>query len=142
MTILRRGDTSGGLQVPVPTPFAILRREHDARTSVIEVEGDLDLSTAPQLKWTLVDALEAGSTQIVLDLSEAGFMDSTALGVLLGATRRPELERIGIVCTRDELLRIFEFSGTDAALPMFSGLDEAIAYVRGPTEPDNGPNDL
>lgn len=139
MPILRRGDTSsGGLQAAAPRPFAIVRSEHDPLTSVIAVEGDLDLSTAPRLKWTLLDALDAGATQIVLDLSEASFMDSTALGVLLGASRRRGLRRLAIVCTRAELLRIFEFSGAEEALPIFSAREQAIAHVQGRAETEPG----
>ncbi len=133
MSILRRGDTSGsgGSQAALPIPFALVRSEHDARTSVIAVEGDLDLSSAPRLKWMLHDAMDGGATRIVLDLSATSFMDSTALGVMLAAARRRELERLAVVCSREELLRIFEFSGADGALAIFSAREQAIAHVQG-----------
>lgn len=67
-----------------PTQFGIEQRELDARTSVISVRGELDLTTAPRLKWMLVDSLQTGHSQLVVDLSLATFMDSTALGVLVG----------------------------------------------------------
>jgi anti-sigma B factor antagonist len=133
MTMLRRVNTSNSLQ-PGTTAFAILRRELDERTSVISVEGELDLSTAPRLKWMLIDSLEAGSSQLVVDLSLTTFMDSTALGVLVGANRRLDPSaRLAIVCPRENVLQIFEFSGIDGAFSIYPTLDEALAYVCGHT---------
>lgn len=114
------------------TMFAISQREHDAHTSVISVEGELDLSTAPRLKWMLVDSLDTGGTRLVVDLSLVSFMDSTALGVLVGVARRLESgTRLAVVCARPNVLKIFEFAGLDEAFAIFSTLDDALDYTRG-----------
>jgi anti-sigma B factor antagonist len=111
--------------------FGIIRHELDERTSLISVEGDLDLATAPQLKWMLVDSLEAGHDQLVLDLSLCAFMDSTALGVLIGVNRSLDVGgRMAIVCARTDLLHIFELSGMDGAFAIFATLGEALAYIQ------------
>jgi anti-sigma B factor antagonist len=116
--------------------FGISQRELDVRTIVIAVEGELDLSTAPRLKWMLIDALEAGHSQLVVDLSLATFMDSTALGVLVGVKRNlDEGARLAIVCARTNVLKIFEFSGMDGVLAIFPALDEALAYAQGNAAP-------
>ncbi len=129
--MLSRGDTANRSQ-PDPPPFAITQRELDRRTSVISVEGELDLSTAPRLKWMLIDALAAGHSQLVLDLSRTTFMDSTALGVLVGVKRSLDAGAgLAIVCTRTAVLKIFELSGMDGAFAIFSTLDEALAHVPG-----------
>lgn len=99
---------------------------------MISVEGELDLSTAPRLKWMLMDALEAGNSHLVVDLSLTTFMDSTALGVLVGVKRRLDVGgRLAIVCTGTKVLKIFEFSGMDGAFAIFPTLDEALAYAQG-----------
>jgi anti-sigma B factor antagonist len=114
------------------TAFGIFQRELDTHTSVISVEGDLDLATAPSLKWMLIDSLETGSTQLVIDFSLVSFMDSTTLGVLVGVTRRLDAGvRLAIVCVRPNVLKIFEFAGLDGAFAIFPTLDEALAYARG-----------
>jgi anti-sigma B factor antagonist len=114
------------------TAFAISQRELDVHTSVIAVEGELDLSTAPRLKWMLVDTLETGGTRFVVDLSLVTFMDSTALGVLVAFARRLETDvRLAIVCARPNVLKIFEFAGLDGAFAIFATLDEALAHTRG-----------
>jgi anti-sigma B factor antagonist len=97
--------------------FAIDRRDLNPRTSVISVEGDLDLASAPRLKWMLVDAL-------------ATFMDSTALGVLVGVKRSLDDDgTLAIVCAHANLLKIFELSGMDGAFAISPTLERALAHT-------------
>jgi anti-sigma B factor antagonist len=129
--MLSRVDTSNSSQA-TSRPFGIFRRELDKRTSVVSVEGELDLATAPRLKWMLIDALEAGHEELVVDLSLTTFLDSTALGVLVGVTRSLGVDRrMAIVCSGSAVLKIFEFSGLDGMFAIFSTVDEALAYTRG-----------
>ncbi|HEX3693504.1 MAG TPA: STAS domain-containing protein [Solirubrobacteraceae bacterium] len=117
-------------------PFAIYKRELDERTAVVSVEGELDLSTAPRLKWMLMEAVESGAQRIVAELSAVGFMDSTALGVLVAAQRKFGANtRLAIVCTSEKVLQIFEFSGIDGAFAIFPTLEQALAHVRGDADP-------
>jgi anti-sigma B factor antagonist len=116
---------------PSSTAFGISLSELDKRTSVISVEGELDLSTAPRLKWMLVDALEGGHSLLVIDLTGATFMDSTALGVLIAVKRGLDKEaRMAIVCARSNVLKIFQFAGMDGLFAISPTLDEALAYAR------------
>lgn len=126
---------------PGPPAFSLVTRElDDGACAVIAVEGELDLSTAPDLKRMLDEAFRA-CKYIVVDMSFATFLDSTALNVLLGATRRiggddaigADIDpgnRLAIVCERPNVLRIFEFSGLDAAFAIFPAVDEALAHAR------------
>jgi anti-sigma B factor antagonist len=112
--------------------FVIVEQRPDNRTMVIACEGELDLATAPQLKWRLVDALEGGRTAIVVDLGDVTFMDSTALGVLVGVRRSLGAgTRLAVVCRHPNVLNIFQVSGLDGAFDMFATRDEALAHVRG-----------
>ncbi|HEV3093872.1 MAG TPA: STAS domain-containing protein [Solirubrobacteraceae bacterium] len=130
--MLKRSDTSAS-QASL-RPFAIYKRELDERASVVSVEGELDLSTAPRLKWMLLDSLESEGAQVVADLSLVDFMDSTALGVLVGVQRKLAADaRLAIVCTSEKVLQIFEFSGIDSAFAIFPTLEDALAHVRSQT---------
>lgn len=112
--------------------FGISQSELDGCTSVISVEGELDLFTAPRLKWMLIDALEGGHSLLVVDLSLATFMDSTALGVLVAVKRTlGDDARLAIVCVRPNVLKIFEFAGMDGAFAIFPTLEQALAYAQG-----------
>jgi anti-sigma B factor antagonist len=131
MTILSRLDISSTPAAP-PMAFGIIRRDVDERTSVIAVEGELDLATAPRLKWTLLDLIEEGHTRLVLDLTHTGFMDSTALGVLVAVHRGLDADaRLAIVCAHTKVLKIFELSGIDGAFDIVADVEEALAHVRG-----------
>jgi anti-sigma B factor antagonist len=80
----------------------------------------------------LLDSLETGNAPLVVDLSLTTFIDSTALGVLIGVKMRLEGDdRMAIVCVRPNVLKIFEFAGVDGAFAIFPTLDEALAYARG-----------
>jgi anti-sigma B factor antagonist len=130
--MLSRGVTSDDSQPHGGAAFGISQHELDRDTSVVAVEGELDLSTAPRLKWMLIDSLAAGRSQLVLDLSRTSFMDSTALGVLVGVRRKlGATDRLAIVCTQADVLKIFEYAGMDGAFAIFPTLDEALAYARG-----------
>ncbi len=129
--MLSRGDRADS-PPPGGVPFAVERSELDQITCVVSVEGELDLSTAPQLKWMLLDSLEEGRSRLVVDLSRTSFMDSTALGVLVGVNRTLDGDRrLAIVCARPSLLRIFELSGLDRAFVICATLEDALTHAAG-----------
>ena len=122
----------GDRSEPGADAFAIIETRPDDRTVVVACAGDLDLSNAPQLKWRLMDALDDGRAAIVVDLGDVKFMDSTALGVLVGVRRSLDAgTRLAVVCTHPDVLNIFQISGLDGAFDIFATRDEALAHVRG-----------
>jgi len=52
---------------------------------VVDVEGEIDIYTAPRLRELLIDLANKNSYQLVVNLEKVGFLDSTGLGVLVGA---------------------------------------------------------
>ena len=119
---------------PFTGAFGIIQSQPDERTTVVALEGELDLERAPSLKWALVDSVDAGRQQLVVDLLQVRFMDSTALSVLVGVNRSlGEGARMAIVCVNANVLKIFELSGMDGVFAIFSTVDDALAHVRGHT---------
>jgi anti-sigma B factor antagonist len=117
---------------PFTGAFGIIQSQPDQRTSVVALEGELDLGRAPSLKWALVDAVDAGYKQLVVDLTAVRFMDSTALSVLVGVNRSLDVgARMAIVCVNANVLKIFELSGMDGAFAIYPTLDQALAHVQG-----------
>jgi anti-sigma B factor antagonist len=114
--------------------FGVIQSQPDERTSVVALEGELDLERAPALKWALVDSLDAGFKQIVVDLTQVRFMDSTALSVLVGVNKSLDVgARLAIVCVNTNVLKIFELSGMDGTFAIFSTPEQALVHVRGQT---------
>ena len=105
----------------------------DDSTHVIELGGEVDLYTAPEFKERMVELIESGKKQIVVDLSKATFIDSTTLGVLVGGVKRlrPAGGSLALVCTDENITKIFEITGLDRVFPIHSSRDEALtALVR------------
>ena len=111
--------------------FHISDEEIDAETQVIELGGEIDLYTAPEFKERMVALIEDGKKQIVVDLSEATFIDSTTLGVLVGGVKRlrPTGGSLALVCTDQNITKIFEITGLDRVFPIHPSRDEALAAV-------------
>src|SRR5438270_7737906 len=123
-------DMSRETPLPEPTPaaFAVTHREADGRTCVITVEGELDLASAPQLKWTLVELLDQRYAHYVIDLSRLTYMDSMGLGVLVGFRKRVDgsahLALAGLPAAQRKLL---EMTGLDECFDSCATLDEALS---------------
>ena len=58
------------------------------RGVVVFAEGDLDIDTAPTLRELLSELIGRGDVELVVDVRDVAFMDSTGLGVLVGAVKR------------------------------------------------------
>jgi anti-sigma B factor antagonist len=88
-------------------------------TSVLAVSGEVDVATSPQLRRELHAMLDSGSTEVVVDFSGTTFVDSSGLGVLVGAYKRLRDSGTGtirIVGTQPSVRKVFEITGLDAAL--------------------------
>jgi anti-sigma B factor antagonist len=111
--------------------FNIQDEEIDSTTHVIELGGEVDLYTAPEFKERLVQLIESGKTQIVVDLSQATFIDSTTLGVLVGGVKRlrPAGGSLALVCSDQNITKIFEITGLDRVFGIHETRDEALASV-------------
>ena len=54
----------------------------------VRLLGELDMSTAPQLRDELLRLVSGGATMVTVDLSELAFVDSTGLSVLITGLKR------------------------------------------------------
>jgi anti-sigma B factor antagonist len=96
---------------------------------VLVVHGDADLHAAPELRDRLGATIDAGDSGIVVDLTKTSFLDSTALGVFLGAVKRIREGRMQLVVSRPEIRRIFEITLLDQVIPLAETRAEALAAV-------------
>ena len=100
---------------------------------VIVLEGEVDVYTAPKLKSRLIDLVDEGKYNIVIDLQKVEFMDSSGLGVLVGGLKRVKSHQgsIALVCTQDNILKIFRITGLVKVFPIFSSEEEAVSDLKG-----------
>ena len=99
----------------------------DKELPVIQLEGEVDVYTAPQLKQQMIALLEGGARQVVVDLTQVEYLDSTALGVLIGGLKRlREMDgNLVLVCPIPRIRRVFEITGLDKIFDMCNSVDEA-----------------
>ena len=100
---------------------------------VIDVQGEIDIYTAPRLRELLIDLVSKGNYQLVVNLDKVGFLDSTGLGVLVGGLRRVRAHdgSLDLVCTREPILKIFRITGLTEVFGIYQTVDQAIAARKG-----------
>jgi anti-sigma B factor antagonist len=120
---------SFGTEGPHEVDFDLLTRELGDGTFVVGLTGEGDLYTAPELKSELLRLVTEEPNRIVVDLSGATFVDSTTLGVLLGAVKRLRLigGELVIVCADLNIRRILSITLLDRAFTIYDTLDDALA---------------
>jgi anti-sigma B factor antagonist len=96
---------------------------------VVTVDGEIDIYTVPRLRELLIELTRKGSYRLVVDLDKVGFLDSTGLGVLVGALKRvrPYDGWLDLVCTRERILNIFKITGLTKVFGIYQTVDQAIA---------------
>src|SRR5919202_3396063 len=115
----------------MPPEFSLTEESLDGDRHVVAVRGEIDLFTAPELKQKLTDAIEGGKSRIVVDLTDTTFLDSTALGVLIGAVKRLRSREgvLTIVNTDANIAKTFEITGLDQIFTIRPTRDEAVGAL-------------
>jgi anti-sigma B factor antagonist len=115
-----------------PEPVTTSEKVGDAY--VVTVHGEIDAFTAPSLRDDLRALVEEqGARIVIVDLHAVTFLDSSALGALVGAVRRLR-ERNGelrIIQPGGAASRIFVATGLDAVLDLYSDRDAALSAASG-----------
>ena len=98
---------------------------------ILRVSGDVDFDAAPQLKRHIMRRVDAGGLQFVVDLSAVEFIDSTAIGVLVGALRRLGANggSLLVVCDNEDIRGIFETVGLEHVIPLYRSHEDALAAL-------------
>ena len=95
---------------------------------VVTVSGEIDLFTAPEFKQRMSQPIDEGVQRLIVDLSATSFIDSSSLGVLIGAHRRLKQRdgRLVVVCDNDSIVKTFKITGLDGVFTLVRSLDDAL----------------
>ena len=101
-------------------PSFDLRVARNGSSAHIAPCGELDIATTPELEQALADATADAVSEIVLDLRELSFMDSTGLRALAQANMRAEASGVSLSIIRGprQIERVLEISGLGSLLPL------------------------
>lgn len=110
--------------------FAI-DHHREGEITVVEVTGWVEISTAPQLRDTVIRLIDEEHLHLVLDLSETAFIDSTGLGVIVGLLHRLRSRdgSLAIAGAKDRVLNAFQVSKLTQVLTLTDSVEDGIAAI-------------
>ncbi|HEX5331686.1 MAG TPA: STAS domain-containing protein [Cellulomonas sp.] len=96
--------------------------------TIVDVSGEIDVYTASVLREQLANLVEAGRTDLVVDLTAVKFMDSTGLGVLVGVLKkvRGRDGRLQLVIDSERLLKVFRITALTQVFTIHETVDAAL----------------
>jgi anti-sigma B factor antagonist len=108
--------------------FSIEDRPVGGKAHVVAVSGEVDLFTAPEFKQRVMAPIAAGVDHVVVDLTRTSFIDSSSLGVLIGAHRRLKGRggRLVIACDGEAIVKTFRITGLDGVFTIADSVEAAL----------------
>ncbi|OED45804.1 hypothetical protein ACH42_04600 [Endozoicomonas sp. (ex Bugula neritina AB1)] len=96
--------------------------------SVVSIEEvRLDAVMAETFKTYLFEQIEAGSSQMIIDLESVRFMDSSGLGALVAALKKlPENGTLKLAAAQPAVRDLFDLTSMEKLFTIYATLDEAI----------------
>jgi anti-sigma B factor antagonist len=115
----------GSLRPRGPVQFGVSTRQ-DGGATVVAVTGELDVLTAPKLTTRLDPVIRRLLGDVVIDLSDAGFIDSLGLHTLLNIQRRlaRQSRSLAVVCGEGPVRHAIELARLVDALGLVVSLEE------------------
>lgn len=125
----RRGRTACALDdyLSGPPPFTAIR--FSSGVPILEVSGEIDAFTAPDLEAAGRSAALAGHGFLIIDISEAPFLDAAAVGAMLRLSqtlRREKNGRLVVYDPEQPLRTIFQLLHLDTQIPVRHEFEEAL----------------
>ncbi|GAC1390954.1 MAG: anti-sigma factor antagonist BldG [Vulcanimicrobiaceae bacterium] len=105
-----------------------IKTEHNGATMIFRLSGSFDLATAPTVRAALLEAAGESNHEIIVDLTQVEFLDSTGLGALIGGHRRA-LENggnVSLVINEGPIERLLNITGLMRVFKVYSTLESAL----------------
>jgi anti-sigma B factor antagonist len=118
---------SGGF---APKPFEIYS-ETGGTASIVSAQGEIDLRTAPRLEAALLAAENRNEPEVIVDLCEVDFIDSSALRVLILSSERLKGrgKELHLAYTPGAVSRVFDMAAINERFAIYESREEAVAAV-------------
>ena len=103
--------------------LSIMTTVDDELGTVVAATGEVDVSCASELRDAIDAALVGEATSLIIDLAEVPYIDSTGIGVLVGAAHRgtDEGKTVRVANPQRNVRRVLDMLGVTGEL----GIDEA-----------------
>jgi len=106
--------------------------ERVADVPVVKVTGEIDVYTAPEFKSAVNKAIDTGAVDLIIDLTNVSYMDSSGFGILLGATKRvrPKGGTINLLGCSEAITRMLRITRLDTIFGMHCCMEDALAAAQ------------
>jgi len=96
--------------------------------AVLQLTGEVDMYSAPQLREQVVELVDGGVRHIIADLRGVDFLDSTGLGALVGSLKRLRTHdgSFKVVASGGRILRLFQITGLTRAFALHPSVPDAM----------------
>ncbi len=101
----------------------------DGAVAVFALSGTLDIATSPTLRAALLEAADRDDHEMVVDLTQLEFLDSTGLGALIGAHKRASEHggAVRLVAHEGQILRLLRITGLLEVFSVYPNLEAALS---------------
>lgn len=98
---------------------------------VLDVIGEIDVYTAPRFKEALGEIIDSGQNDLIVNLEQVTYMDSSGFGTLLSATKRlrPAGGAVNLVACNSAIDRMLRITRLNTIFGIYGTVDEAMKAV-------------
>ncbi|HEY2475027.1 MAG TPA: STAS domain-containing protein [Candidatus Cybelea sp.] len=102
-------------------------KAEDSGELVFRFRGSMDIATSPTARGALSEAIDGGANKLIVDMRQLEFLDSTGLGVLIGAHRRAAENggSLRLIVSDGPILRLLNITGLISVFGAYHSLDDA-----------------
>jgi anti-sigma B factor antagonist len=102
---------------------------NDGAIQLFSLGGSLDIATSPTLRAALMEAVDRDKHELIVDLTQLGFLDSTGLGALIGAHKRAAEHSgsVRLVAQEGQILRLLRITGLLEVFAVYPTVEAALA---------------
>jgi len=106
-------------------------RKHTG-AAIIEVRGEVDLYSSPQVREAILGAMSARTSIVVVDLSGVGYMDSSGVATLVEGLQssRGYGGAFRLAGLGDAVRQVFKFAKLEKVFDIYPDAQEALARPR------------
>lgn len=104
-------------------------RRVDEQTQALDLEGEVDVYTAPTLRQEIMDQVDGGVKHLLVNLAKVEYLDSTGLGILIGGVKRIKEQNgsLKLVGPSARITRIFEITGLNKIFDVYASEGDALS---------------
>jgi anti-sigma B factor antagonist len=108
--------------------LTVTPRTIDTTTTILDLDGEVDVYTAPMLKEAMTRQVDGGKKNLIVNLQQVEYLDSTGLGILIGGVKRLRESQgtLKMFGASPRITRIFDITGLNAIFDVYATEQDAL----------------